>query len=216
MPSTSSITPGDRFGRLLVKRKLPKDEFDTRSVKRTLFVCICDCGNEKIIDAGNLKKGVKSCGCWQKDNARELGRKRRTELGFLNNYWGEYRRMAKNRGREFELTREEFISIVSSPCTYCGTEPKIRKTQSTVGIAVPVNGVDRIDSDKGYTLENTTPCCSVCNKMKLDYHPEEFVLHCVKIVSKIYGTQREHADLAKKCKVEVLKHFPFLENVWKE
>ena len=30
------------------------------------------------------------------------------------------------------------------------------------------------------------------------------------------GTQREHADLAKKCKVEVLKHFPFLENVWKE
>lgn len=30
------------------------------------------------------------------------------------------------------------------------------------------------------------------------------------------GTQREHEDLAKKCKVEVLKHFPFLENVWKE
>ena len=30
------------------------------------------------------------------------------------------------------------------------------------------------------------------------------------------GTQREHEDLAKKCKFEVLKHFPFLENVWRE
>lgn len=30
------------------------------------------------------------------------------------------------------------------------------------------------------------------------------------------GTQRECQDVAKKCKIEVLKHFPFLETVWKE
>lgn len=30
------------------------------------------------------------------------------------------------------------------------------------------------------------------------------------------GTQRECQDVAKKCKMEVLKHFPFLETVWKE
>lgn len=28
------------------------------------------------------------------------------------------------------------------------------------------------------------------------------------------GTQREHIDVAKKCKVAILSHFPFLEEVW--
>lgn len=28
------------------------------------------------------------------------------------------------------------------------------------------------------------------------------------------GTQKEHIDLAQKCKVGILEHFPFLENIW--
>lgn len=41
-------------------------------------------------------------------------------------------------------------------------------------------------------------------------------LHYCELRDKKGESQAEHVDLAQKCKVEVLKHFPFLENVWKE
>lgn len=41
-------------------------------------------------------------------------------------------------------------------------------------------------------------------------------LHYCELRDKKGESQAEHVDLARKCKVEVLKHFPFLENVWKE
>ena len=40
---------------------------------------------------------------------------------------------------------------------------------------VRINGIDRINSDKGYTIDNCVPCCAQCNHMKLDYTTEEFL-----------------------------------------
>src|SRR3990167_10535950 len=38
----------------------------------TFYKCICKCGKEKVVRAGNLKSGnVKSCGCYQKEFARK-------------------------------------------------------------------------------------------------------------------------------------------------
>lgn len=54
---------GKRFGRIVVKK------FYKVINETTRWVCICDCGNEKIIIGKNLVKGnTKSCGCL----AREL------------------------------------------------------------------------------------------------------------------------------------------------
>lgn len=39
-----------------------------------------------------------------------------------------------------------------------------------------MNGIDRRDSSLGYTLENCLPACGVCNKAKLDYTEEEFLV----------------------------------------
>lgn len=30
------------------------------------------------------------------------------------------------------------------------------------------NGLDRVDSNKGYLKENVVPCCEICNKAKRD------------------------------------------------
>jgi len=51
---------GQKFGRLLVI-----DEAEsTPSLNGAVWLCKCDCGNEKIIKAYNLKNNiVKSCGC---------------------------------------------------------------------------------------------------------------------------------------------------------
>lgn len=50
---------GQRFGKLVVQEYAGND-----SNGRTLWKCLCDCGNEKTVSAKRLRSGaVKSCGC---------------------------------------------------------------------------------------------------------------------------------------------------------
>jgi flagellar biosynthesis GTPase FlhF len=65
------------------------------------------------------------------------------------------------------ITLEEFKKIISNPCVYCG-ENKNRR------------GIDRIDNSKGYTVENSAPCCKVCNYMKRTMTVMEFLMHIKK------------------------------------
>lgn len=45
-----------------------------------------------------------------------------------------------------------------------------------------MNGIDRRDPNKGYTVENCVPCCEQCNYAKLDYTEDEYVNHCREVV----------------------------------
>lgn len=50
---------GQKFGMLLVEQKS-----DTKLHNRYPWVCRCDCGNTRLVDTNNLKKGrLFSCGC---------------------------------------------------------------------------------------------------------------------------------------------------------
>lgn len=56
---------GVKFGRLIVKEML----YNYGINNRTHCKCICDCGNECIVDAGSLISGkTKSCGCLEKES----------------------------------------------------------------------------------------------------------------------------------------------------
>ena len=56
-PKAEDLT-GQRFGNLVVTRRAKNRN------GRTCWYCICDCGNEKVVTAHDLKSGsVKSCGC---------------------------------------------------------------------------------------------------------------------------------------------------------
>ena len=49
---------GQKFGKLLVK------EFAGHKNNLRQWLCICECGNEKIVRGGHLTRGfTKSCGC---------------------------------------------------------------------------------------------------------------------------------------------------------
>lgn len=87
-----------------------------------------------------------------------------------------YKRNAKNRNLYFELSKEDFINITSKECYYCGTFGSISPTGEKY------NGIDRIDSSKGYEKNNVLPCCSICNKMKLDLSQHDFLYQVQKIV----------------------------------
>lgn len=82
----------------------------------------------------------------------------------------DYKNTAKKRGIEFKLTEEEFLLFWQKPCRYCGSE------MITIGL-------DRVDSDMGYIIDNIVPCCRTCNWMKKNIPKEIFIEHCRKIVT---------------------------------
>ena len=54
-----------------------------------------------------------------------------------------------------DLTKEQFETIIKQPCYYCG----IMQEKG-------FNGIDRMDSTKGYEIDNCVSCCTDCNLMK--------------------------------------------------
>ncbi len=93
----------------------------------------------------------------------------------------QYRANKKNieneNGFEFELTLEDFIDITSNYCYLCGKENDDEHN----------NGVDRIDNNIGYTLDNCDACCCDCNFMKRDFDINTFIHK----ISLIYATHSE-------------------------
>ena len=84
-----------------------------------------------------------------------------------------YKSGAKNRNKEWDLSDEEFKNLIHGNCYYCGHEPILRYNKDYKR-NILVNGIDRLDSNKGYVSGNVVSCCSQCNSMKLDYSVEEF------------------------------------------
>lgn len=157
------------------------------------YLCKCDCGNEVWVRRGTLRnKKVKSCGCANLEvnlkNALKGAKSRRLSgneaaiKGTLN----QYKQNARIKDREFSLTYNDFVKITGSKCYYCNSELYlIQKTKAVFPDEYkPIyihNGIDRIDSSKGYSIENSVPCCIKCNKSKSNLTLEEFKEHIIKI-----------------------------------
>ena len=59
-----------KFSRLTVSSFAGKDKSNN-----ILWLCKCDCGNERTVQGGSLKDGhTKSCGCLHKESAASTGR----------------------------------------------------------------------------------------------------------------------------------------------
>jgi hypothetical protein len=181
---------GQRFGRLVViKKERNKNGLKNRSQK---WLCQCDCGNTIITISASLKNGcTQSCGCLQKEISSKNGKKNLgikrpdTSIGYgmanFNALYGKYKRRALNRSLIFELTPDEFKDLTQRPCYYCGCDPIQSSHHKGFNGKYIYNGIDRIDTLKGYTLDNVVPSCGKCNKMKWDLTTEDFFDHIKKI-----------------------------------
>jgi len=146
--------------------------------RKTFFMCRCSCGVEKRINASNVvTETTKSCGC-QKSTYLAAKNKEYTERVFKTPVEDRllylYRGGAKRVGRDYNLTKERFVELVNSDCHYCGIPPTKVRTNKARKISKPLNGIDRVDSSKGYVEGNVVPCCTDCNVAKLDHTVGEF------------------------------------------
>lgn len=164
---------GQRFGKLVVDKKLG----NTGKNKRLLYWnCICDCGNIVEVSTNNLRQGkTKSCGCH-----RNEFRKLKGQEAAVNRLLGSYKNTAKSKGLEFKLDKFQFLKLVTGRCSYCGVEPQNTVKPTHADDRDPerwftYNGIDRVDSTKGYIEGNVVSCCTTCNFAKRTMPKEEFL-----------------------------------------
>lgn len=163
-PVNGKFEVGEKYGRLTIVAWAGKYE----------RMCECECGTRFKTEIVWIRQGtVTECPkCRNISNA-------------IQHLYFSYKSSAVKRNYPFELTYDEFVSLVQQDCYYCGTPPKQRHNARVHSNYWPVhyNGVDRVDNTKGYVTGNTVPCCGTCNRAKGKMSVEEFLDWAARLAS---------------------------------
>jgi hypothetical protein len=163
------------FGRLFVLSRA--ESIRSGGSPYSAWECKCDCGSIVTVRGAHLRNGkTKSCGCLQLERVSKVP----GASGF-NHLLASYRAAAEQRGIEWRLSEDEFRTLVTGNCYYCGVVPKQISGQSTVGRFI-YNGVDRLNNSGGYVPGNVVSCCGTHNQMKGTMSYEQFVANCEVVV----------------------------------
>lgn len=73
----------------------------------------------------------------------------------------------------FTLTYEQFATLLTDNCSYCGAPPAGIRHKGTK-IELAVNGIDRLNNTKGYIINNVVTACKWCNFAKNTMTSTEF------------------------------------------
>jgi len=148
---------GRTFGRLTVKRVLGFGK-----TGQTILLCECECGVCFASSRANLSGGTVSCGCVKKQPKKPCDKLSPEEVR-LRAKFATCKARANKKGFEFSLTKDQLKELLQGQCRYCGAGGE--------GSGL---GVDRIDSLRGYVIDNVDTCCKTCNFGKNKYSEAEF------------------------------------------
>lgn len=162
---------GVRVGMLTLSKEVPSPDKCSQNAG-VWWLCKCDCGGEVLKPTRRLNYAARNhsnvnCGCYghlapKRINARYVRTYVQSQSG------------ARQRNYFFDLSLEEFVKIVSSPCHYCGVEHSM-ETKFKKWENVTHNGMDRVDNTQGYVASNVVPCCKLCNRAKNSLPVEDFI-----------------------------------------
>lgn len=173
-----------RYGRLLVIKYAGKDKRN-----KHLWLCKCDCGNEKVVVADNLSSGKsKSCGCLKREffakKGNQFGLYKDRQKAMMKVQYSHLKRRHSNKQMSGEIIDFETFSLLSkSRCKYCGLEyskeieDRLNESKNKKRLSdevLKINGIDRIDPSVGYTKENSVSCCKYCNFAKHTMNEDDF------------------------------------------
>jgi hypothetical protein len=150
---------------------------------RTYYVwkCLCSCGEYSFSRTSDLRSGSKTKCKKCADHISSQKRILPDDKSIFNRIFRTYKRNAKNRNLTFELNQNDFEKLLKLPCFYCNEDPMSYKGDNNISYGeFKRNGIDRIDSKKGYSIDNVITCCKFCNQSKNDMTKEEFVNWIIK------------------------------------
>lgn len=146
---------------------------------------VCVCNKIKIhrmnVLTGGKSKSCKSCrdrSSWDRKIPKPL-----TDENAFTKVYGSYRNKATRKKLPFSLSREITKYLMLKNCFYCDEKPSnvTPAPPDRKGLVFTYNGLDRLDSNKGYDINNVLPCCKYCNRMKSDLTFDEFIQRIMKI-----------------------------------
>jgi hypothetical protein len=172
-----------RFGNDLTGKKFNKWTVLRRSHHKDksrdwFWMCRCECGLEKPVKASYLRSGTsRQCaGC-----AHEASRVRRP---MPISFWTHLNYSANRRELEISITQDHILQLLEkqeNKCALSGLPIEFASTESEHKAGKTTASVDRIDSDKGYLLENIQMVHKIVNMMKNTLSQEEFLFYCESI-----------------------------------
>lgn len=172
------INIGDIFG---VYKVIEEIRIPTEKCFITKWKCVNTNTGKEYISSGSYLYKLKE----RVDNKFE----KEYQLGLRNWLYKYSQKNAKTRGHSYNISFEEFNTIISKSCYYCGASPKtvnkniLKQRGDTHQPPIAYNGIDRLNPLMGYQMNNCVPCCPTCNYMKHTLQKENFL----KQVEKIYN-----------------------------
>ncbi len=164
-----------------------------------IWECTCLCGRTTRVLGTRLRSGhTKSCGCLVREVASRTAKlagkrsahKKRKAAGHSGRTYllNHYKAGAKKRRLEWNLSPDLFGVLTSSSCHYCGALPKQvvtcgRNEDARNHSRYVFNGLDRVDSRRGYTPDNVVACCGDCNLIKSDWELGELFAHLKQMIN---------------------------------
>jgi len=149
MPPRGSLKvdlSGRRFGRLVVIG------FSHRTKnRRAMWKCRCDCGQENVVDGGNLLSGgTSSCGCLKSEAVRRTF----TTHGHRARNTPEYESWSAVRARVAARSGRRFEDYAARGIACCDRWGSFESFLADMGPRPPGTSLDRIDNDGNYEPGN--------------------------------------------------------------
>lgn len=167
-PGNKNISmEGLKFGLLTVVKHSHNDKYQNK-----VWECLCDCGNTTFSNTTSLNQGrVTSCKC----NQYKKGKNVYNYTGYEDisgAKWYSIKQNAKVRDLEISITKEDVWNI------YLKQDKKCNYTGLSISFLDGTASVDRIDSDKGYNIDNIVIVHKDINRMKSDFSVNYFIELC--------------------------------------
>jgi len=125
----------------------------------------CHCGNKFESEGNDIKSNkIRSCGCrWNSDKILNADR----EGTIHNMIYSQYKKAAEDRGYVFNLSKDQVKRLVLANCYYCNSIPLNKKyNDHKKHYSINYNGIDRLDNNIGYEIDNVVTACKYCNQAK--------------------------------------------------
>lgn len=177
IPNNYQDLSGIRFNHLIVIKRI--NSIKTKNGRRSVWRCKCDCGYIFNVSGSNIKRAQQCKFCANKVIGMKSAKKTRKPQGVstVNSIYGNYKYRANKKGLSFELTTDQFTKLIFSPCFYCGRVGAQICYEDKIWKKIKYNGIDRKNSNIGYTLENCVTCCKTCNYGKRDLPFDEWIAY---------------------------------------
>lgn len=168
----------------VIKRNYDHKQIDKH---RVIWLCKCECGKERNVRTSRLLSGeIKSCGCVN------ISYNFKGFKDVSGNYFGRLKIEAKRRNIEFSISLEDIWNLYEEqkrkcklsnvPILFVRYLQKNRQKQTA--------SVDRIDSTKGYTIDNIQIVHKRINFIKSSMKEDELLFWA----KNIYLSNKKEAD----------------------